>query len=104
MGVKKIGGDRNFVGDTIEEKKKFFEEALNRDVEWHIVKVLEEDGEDRKCEICGMEGKGGYFCDPCIHGTWCCECCILLGIPNYSTGVFLISGEGKYDSCSGNQT
>jgi len=93
MSVEKIGGNRNFVGDTIEEKKEFFKKALKRDIKWSIIKALEEKGKNRTCEICGMEGKGGYFCEPCIHRTWCCECCILLGIPNYSTSVFLVSEE-----------
>jgi len=50
------------------------------------------------CKVCGNEDYGGYWCRPCIHHDFCCECCILMGAPNYSVGMAII-GKRKCQYC-----
>jgi len=100
-GVRKIGGGstRWAVDAAPEAKRRKMEERTGRPIKWDVIKKFERRGELRRCEICGTESFGGYWCRPCIHPRWCCECCILLGIPNYETAVYVVeirgqSGEG----------
>jgi len=56
-------------------------------IKWDMIKCFETRGKRVQCKVCGSEGYGGYWCKPCIHHGWCCECCILLGIPFYGTSM-----------------
>lgn len=95
--IKKIGGSstRWVIDATPEAKRKKIEELIGRPIKWGVIKMYEKHGKIRSCEICGTESFGGYWCRPCIHPRWCCECCILLGVPNYETAVFAISTKGE---------
>ena len=77
-------------------------EFMHREIKWNSIKqcimLTGRDGKrlshNVKCEVCGDFDYGGYWCRPCIHPDFCCECCILMGIPEYSTGVFFIDKKG----------
>ena len=57
-------------------------------IKWDIIKSYQGHGKPVKCKVCGNNGSGGYWCSPCIHHGWCCECCILLGSPFYGGGIY----------------
>ena len=86
----KLSEHRHEIGKTPEEKAKQITELVNREIKWNVVKQFEDKGKLLTCEICGNEGYGGYWCRPCIHGAWCCECCVLLGVPNYYTATYVL--------------
>lgn len=77
-------------------------EFMDREIQWAEIKqfimLTDRDGKrlshNVTCEVCGDLDHGGYWCRPCVHRDFCCECCILMGIPEYSCGVFDIDGEG----------
>lgn len=73
---------------------------INRPVQWNIIFSYARDPRVKRitCEICSQEGSTRIWCTPCIHGNWCCECCIALGIPNYSTGFYIL-GSYKCSVC-----
>jgi len=80
-----------FAIEVLGADPKTADKFVYRNIEWHIIKSFESHGKDVECKICGQKDKGGYWCSPCIHHDWCCECCILLGNPGYSTGVYSLS-------------
>ena len=73
---------------------------INRtDIQWNVIKHYARFyGEKVACKVCGNENDGGYWCKPCIHNGFCCECCILMGIPYYECGVFAV-GTQKCQYC-----
>lgn len=73
---------------------------INRRVKWDIIfSYISQPRVKRvNCEICKQDDFTKVWCTPCIHSNWCCECCIALGIPNYSTGIFSI-GRYKCREC-----
>jgi hypothetical protein len=76
---------------TIEDRIKKIDQLIHRNLEWKInYGIVKANGKLKTCEICGNEDYGDGWCGPCIHRTWCCVCCMLLGIPNYSTAIFKI--------------
>jgi len=89
--LRKIGGStRRWFTRTVEERIAKIDELIHRPIKWEIIRSLAPKGELRRCEICGEEESGGFWCNPCIHKTWCCICCILLGVPNYEVGMFIL--------------
>ncbi len=68
-------------------------EYVNRPVKWNIIFSYTSQPQVKRinCEICKQDDFTKVWCSPCIHQNWCCECCIALGIPNYSSGFFVIS-------------
>ena len=91
MGVRKIGGsDTCWRVKTVEEKIAKIQELITRPIKWNIIRAYQQHGKKVTCELCGNEDYSGYWCKPCIHPSWCCECCLLLGVPNYATGVYII--------------
>lgn len=96
MEVKKIGGsDTCWRAKTVEEKIAKIDQLIHRPIKWNIIRAYEHHGEKITCELCGNEDYSGYWCKPCIHPGWCCECCILVGVPNYATGVYVIGVPKK---------
>ena len=92
MKFEKIGGaDSCWRAKTPEQKIAKIQQLLTRPIQWDMILCFKESGRKLTCELCGNEDFGRYYCKPCIHHTWCCECCILLGIPNYQTGVYVVS-------------
>lgn len=75
--------------------KKFIYRA---GIKWDIIKNYAHSGKTVKCKVCGSQDWGGYWCSPCIHREWDCECCILLGNPFYSAGIY-IWGQYKCQRC-----
>lgn len=74
-------------------------EFINRpNIKWDIIKSYTQHGKLVKCKVCGNEDYSGYWCSPCIHHDWCCECCILLGIPYYGGGMYVM-GKRKCQYC-----
>ncbi len=93
MSIGKIGGsDTKWKADTIEERRKVITELVNRKIDFEAILRYAHHGREITCELCGGRERTEYWCKPCIHHGWCCVCCILLGVPNYSTGVYLITG------------
>jgi len=92
--LKIAGSSTKWETKTIEERIEKIVDLVNRRIRWDVIRSYAKLGELRNCEICGEKESGGFWCKPCTHKTWCCICCILLGIPNYSTGVFVI-GAGR---------
>ncbi len=91
MGIEEIAGSTTkWNADTIEERRKVITGLVNREIQWDIILCYAHHGEEVTCELCGNKDRSGYWCKPCIHSNWCCVCCILLGIPNYATGVYII--------------
>lgn len=91
--VRKIGGsDTCWNAKTVDEKRAKITELINRPVQWDVIRRYRDHGKLVTCELCGNEDYSEFWCKPCIHRGWCCECCILLGIPNYATGVYIIGG------------
>ncbi len=92
MDIEKIGGSNTkWNADTIEQRRKVITGLVNRKIDFDVVLKYSHHGEKITCELCGgKEERTGYWCKPCIHHSWCCVCCILLGIPNYHTGVYII--------------
>lgn len=89
--IEKIGGsDTKWDAATIEERRKVITELVNRPINFDVILSFAHHGKEVTCELCGNKERGGYWCKPCIHHSWCCVCCILLGIPNYTTGVYII--------------
>lgn len=89
--AKKIGGsDTGWHTNTIEERRAKITELVDRKIDWDVILRYAHHGKLVDCELCGNEQYGGYWCKPCIHKGWCCVCCILLGVPNYSTGVYIL--------------
>jgi len=93
--MSKIAEHHHRIGNNPEEKTRIITKLVNRPIKWGLVKMAEKEGKLLKCEVCGNEGYGGFWCKPCIHYTWCCECCILLGIPNYYTAIFVIEATSR---------
>jgi len=94
MTFKKIGGsDTKWNADTIEERRKVITELVNRQIDFDAILSYAHHGKEITCELCGNKERTGYWCKPCIHPDWCCICCILLGIPNYSTGVYILAED-----------
>lgn len=75
-------------------------EFINRpNVQWNIIKSYARHGKLIVCKVCGDEGYSAYWCQPCIHRSrFCCECCILLGIPYYGGGMYAF-GKRKCPYC-----
>jgi len=73
-------------------------EFINRNIQWAVIKSYFMHGKLVHCKVCGNEDYGGYWCGPCIHHDFCCECCILMGIPYYSGGIAII-GTRKCQYC-----
>jgi len=75
-------------------------EFINRpNIKWDIIKSFVGHGKLIRCRVCGNEDYSGYWCRPCIHRSrFCCECCILMGVPNYSVGMAVI-GTLKCPHC-----
>lgn len=95
LHFEKIGGCNTcWYVNTIEERQAKITELANRPIQWDLILSLQHHGKLTRCELCGNEQYGGFWCSPCIHHSWCCVCCILLGVPNYATGVYVIT-EGK---------
>ena len=91
MSIEKIGGsDTKWNADTIEERRRVITELVNRPIKFDVILSYAHYGVEVTCELCGCQERSGYWCRPCIHHNWCCVCCILLGIPNYSTSVYII--------------
>ena len=67
-------------------------------IQWKIIKSYAQYGKRITCKVCGNEGYGGYWCRPCIHHDFCCECCILIGIPYYGGGMYVM-GKRKCPYC-----
>ena len=89
--MEKIGGsDTKWRADTIEERRQEITKLVNREIQFDVILRYAHNGKEVTCELCGNRERSGYWCKPCIHPRWCCICCILLGIPNYYTGVYLI--------------
>lgn len=59
-------------------------------IKWDIIHSYESHGKPVRCKVCGNDGVGGYWCGPCIHHDWCCDCCILLGTPFYGGGIYML--------------
>lgn len=92
VGIEKIGGsDTKWKAETIEERRKEITALVNRRIDFDVILSYAHHGKELTCELCGNLERGGYWCNPCIHHSWCCVCCLLLGIPNYATGVYLIT-------------
>jgi hypothetical protein len=88
---EKIGGsDTKWRAESIEERRNVITDLVNRRIDFDTILKYAHHGKEVDCELCGNRDRGGYWCKPCIHPTWCCVCCILLGIPNYATGVYII--------------
>jgi len=79
----------------LDAAKKFI---YRPEIKWDIIKSYAHSGKVVKCKICGNQDWGGYWCSPCIHRDWCCECCILLGHPFYSGGIY-VWGQYKCSRC-----
>ena len=91
MEFEKIGGsDTHWNAKKVQEKIEKIQELINRPIQWDIIRRYRGNGKLVNCELCGNEDYSGYWCKPCIHPGWCCECCILFGIPNYCTGLYVI--------------
>ena len=93
--VKVCGFSNKWNVKTIEDRIKRIDKLIHRPIRWDIILQYAKNGELRSCEICGEKERGGYWCHPCIHPTWCCICCILLGIPNYATSMWIIGDEAE---------
>ena len=92
--IEKIGGsDTKWKADTIEERRRVITELVNRSIDFDVILSYSNHGKEVSCELCGNRERNGYWCKPCIHHNWCCVCCILLGIPNYATGLYIVSGR-----------
>jgi len=91
--VKLGGSSTKWNTRTVEERIRKIESLIHRPIRWDIIRRFSVKGEIRRCEICGEEESGGFWCRPCIHRTWCCICCILLGIPNYEVGLWVLTTE-----------
>lgn len=104
-GVKKRGEvvDRRenaakFAIDILGADSKTADKFIYREIRWDIIKGYGSKGKFVECKVCGQQGRGSYWCSPCIHHDWCCECCILLGYPGYGGGMFSI-GRYKCSKC-----
>jgi hypothetical protein len=70
-----------------------------QNIQWNIIKsYAAQYGKRITCKVCGNEGYGHYWCRPCIHHDFCCECCILLGNPHYGGGMYIF-GKRKCPYC-----
>jgi hypothetical protein len=89
--IEKIGGsDTKWTSETIAGRRLEIATLVQRDIDFDAILAYSHLGKEVTCKLCGNKERGGYWCKPCIHHNWCCVCCILLGIPNYYTGVYVI--------------
>ena len=93
FAVKKYGVD--------EKKARDF---MTRRIQWNVIKAYQfhERSREVTCEVCNKKERGGYWCSPCVHHDFCCECCILMGIPEYSSGLFFFGKYGVHGSLKTN--
>jgi len=95
MSLEHVGGSSTkWTADTIEERRQVIAQLVNRPIKWDVILSYSHHGQEVTCELCGNKDRGNYWCKPCIHHSWCCICCILLGIPNYCTGMYVLRGGG----------
>jgi len=75
-------------------------EFINRpNIKWGIIKCFSHRGKLITCKVCGNKDYTSYWCSPCIHRSrFCCECCILMGIPYYG-GDMAVIGTRKCPYC-----
>ena len=99
--------------NALEFAKKFLclnedeaKKLVMRKIQWDKIRYYQTRGKIVKCKICGMEGYSQFWCNPCIHKDWCCECCILLMFPSYIGGIKIpdvrklkINNEGDRNEC-----
>jgi len=86
-------GIENRIGVTPEQKIDTWNKIINRPIDWNLFRKFQHTGKKVKCEICGNDDWWQHFCKPCIHRTWCCECCCILVIPNYATGMWILTNK-----------
>ncbi len=84
------GSSTKWDAATVEEKIRKIDALIHRPIQWDVIRQYQRQGQELTCELCGNQAFGRYWCRPCIHRGWCCECCILLGVPNYETAVFVL--------------
>ncbi|MBW2672821.1 MAG: hypothetical protein JRD89_05285 [Deltaproteobacteria bacterium] len=76
-----------FAIDMLRIDPRTADRIVYRPIRWEKVLPYRVKGSPVRCRICGQESYTAYWCEPCIHRDWCCECCILLMHPGYTGGT-----------------